>query len=218
MIIMNNLEYCRGCMLCCPGEENFGCIRSKLYSLTSPWRSRFVEFVANDVRSSNPRSVLDIGCGTGDVLSRLLTQFHGVKLYGIDPSPYMLKIAEEHSRHVSGTKSSVHLGLGNNRHIPFDNKFDRIFSSISFHHWKNREQSIPYILSRLTSNGEFTIYEYDKNALPVIRRAIFRKHSISEFDVNELDFDGYKKRIEHSSSFIVIRFKKTTKRLKRRKQ
>jgi ubiquinone/menaquinone biosynthesis C-methylase UbiE len=209
MIIMNTPESDRGCALYCPGEENFGYIRSKLYELTSRWRSKFVSFVANDVRSSNPRSVLDIGCGTGDVLTRLRT--HGVELYGIDPSPYMLKIAEEHIRHDFGTKSSVHLGLGNNRHIPFDNKFDRIFSSISFHHWKNREQSIPYILSRLTSNGEFTIYEYDKDALPVIRRTIFSKHSISELDVNELDFDGYKKRIEHSSSFIVIRFKKTLK-------
>jgi ubiquinone/menaquinone biosynthesis C-methylase UbiE len=151
--------------------------------------------------------VLDIGCGTGDVLTRLQT--HGIELYGIDPSPYMLKIAEEHIRHDhSGTRSSVHLSLGNNRHIPFDNKFDRIFSSISFHHWKNHEKSIPYILSRLTPNGEFTIYEYDKDALPVIRRAIFGKHSISELDVNELDFDGYKKTIEHSSSFIVIRIKK----------
>ena len=181
-----------------------------MYALTLRWRSRFVEFVANDVRSSNPRSVLDIGCGTGDVLTRLRT--HGIELYGIDPSPYMLKIAEEHIRHDhSGTRSSVHLSLGNNRHIPFGIKFDRIFSSISFHHWKNREKSIPYILSRLTSNGEFTIYEYDKDALLVIRRAIFGKHSISELDVNELDFDGYKKTIEHSSSFIVIRIKKISR-------
>jgi SAM-dependent methyltransferase len=154
--------------------------------------------------------VLDIGCGTGDALTRLRT--HGIELYGIDPSPYMLKIAEEHIRHDhSGTRSSVHLSLGNNRHIPFGIKFDRIFSSISFHHWKNHEKSIPYILSRLTPNGEFTIYEYDKDALLVIRRAIFGKHSISELDVNELDFDGYKKTIEHSSSFIVIRIKKISR-------
>ncbi|MGA3298249.1 MAG: hypothetical protein ABSD41_12475, partial [Candidatus Bathyarchaeia archaeon] len=41
--------------------------------------------------------------------------------------------------------------------------------------------------------------------------AIFGKHSISELDVNELDFDGYKKTIEHSSSFIVIRIKKISR-------
>jgi len=203
-----NSESGKRCALCCPGEENFGHIRSKLYALTLRWRSKFVDFVANDVQSSNPRSVLDIGCGTGDVLNQLRNR--GIELYGIDPSPYMLKVAEEHIRQKhSGTKSNVHLSLGNSRHIPFNKKFDRIFSSISFHHWKNREKSIPYILSRLNSNGEFTIYEYDKDTLPVIHRTIVGKHSISELDVNHLAFDGYKKTIEHSASFIIVRFKKT---------
>lgn len=205
---MNSPESGSCCALCCPGEEKFGPIRSKLYALTLRWRSKFVDFVANDVRSSNPRSVLDIGCGTGDVLNRLRTP--GIELYGIDPSPYMLKVAIENIRRAhSWAKPSVNLSLGNSKNIPFDNDFDRIFSSISFHHWKNREESIPYILSRLNSNGEFTIYEYNKDALPVIHRTIFGKHSISELEVNHLAFDGYKKTIEHSSSFIVIRFRKT---------
>ncbi|HKM78655.1 MAG TPA: hypothetical protein VJZ03_06230, partial [Candidatus Bathyarchaeia archaeon] len=52
-------------------EESFGYVKSRLYALTSRWRRRFIQFVADDIRSRNPRSVLDIGCGTGDILIQL---------------------------------------------------------------------------------------------------------------------------------------------------
>jgi SAM-dependent methyltransferase len=105
--------------------------------------------------------------------------------------------------------SDVYLSLGNSRLIPFDKKFDMIFSSLSFHHWKNREESIPYILTRLNENGEFTIYEYDRDALSFLRRMVAGKHALSTNDVKGLGFDGYKKIIELREPFIIVRFKKT---------
>lgn len=193
------------------GEERFGSVKSRLYALTTPWRRRFVEFVANDVLSRNPQSVLDIGCGTGDVLVQLRSR--EIELYGIDPSPYMLELAKKKLRDsILMTESSiVHLSLGSNRLIPFDRKFDTIFSSISFHHWKNREESITYILARLNQNGEFAIYEYNREAMPFLRRLVVGKHALSADDVKELSFDGYEKTIENSGLFIVVRFRRLVK-------
>lgn len=195
--------------LCAQGEENFGSVKSRLYTLTARWRRRFIDFVANDLLSRNPRSVLDIGCGTCDVLMRLRSR--EIELYGIDPSPYMLTLAKKKiGDSADNTElSDVYLSLGNSRLIPFDKKFDMIFSSLSFHHWKNREESIPYILTRLNENGEFAIYEYDRDALSFLRRMVAGKHALSTNDVKGLGFDGYKKTIELREPFIIVRFKKT---------
>jgi SAM-dependent methyltransferase len=134
-----------------------------------------------------------------------------IELYGIDPSPYMLTLAKKKvGDSADNTElSDVYLSLGNSRLIPFHKKFDMIFSSLSFHHWKNREESIPYILTRLNENGEFAIYEYDRDALSFLRRMVAGKHALSTNDVKGLGFDGYKKTIELREPFIIVRFKKT---------
>lgn len=189
-----------------PGEENFGFIKSYLYGFTWRWRRKFIELVANDVKSRNPKSVLDIGCGTGEILN-LLTNL-GIELYGIDPSPFMLKIAKERITGWQQEGSSVHLMQGNSRIIPFERTFDLIFSSLSFHHWRDRESCIPNILKRLGDIGEFVIYEYDRETMSRLRASIMRKHALSENEVRGLNFDGYRKSVEKASSMIIVRFKK----------
>jgi ubiquinone/menaquinone biosynthesis C-methylase UbiE len=190
-------------------DESFGFVKSRLYDLTSHWRRRFIQFVADDIRSRNPRSVLDIGCGTGDILIQLRRL--GIELYGIDPSSFMLELAEKKIRDSGPNHelSPVVLSRGNNRHIPFDRKFDIIFSSLSFHHWKDRDESIPDILARLSGHGEFVIYEYDGEAMSFLRRLVMGKHTLSAADVEGLRFDEYAARVQHSGSVIIVSFKKT---------
>ncbi len=189
-------------------EESFGFVKSRLYALTSHWRRRFIQFVADDIKSRKPRSVLDIGCGTGDILIQLRSR--GIELYGIDPSSFMLELAEKKIRNSDPNHelSPVSLVRGNNRHIPFDRKFDLIFSSLSFHHWKERDESIPDILGRLSGYGEFVIYEYDRETMSFLRRLVMGKHSLSASDVEGLRFDGYAGRVQLNGSVIVVSFKK----------
>jgi len=190
-------------------EESFGFVKSRLYALTSHWRRRFIRFVADDIRSRNPRSVLDIGCGTGDILIQLRRL--GIELYGIDPSPFMLELAEKKIRDSGPNHelSPVFLSRGNNRYIPFEREFDIIFSSLSFHHWKGRDESVPDILARLSGHGEFVIYEYDGEAMSFLRRLVMAKHTLSSVDVEGLRFDGYARVVQHSGSVIIVSFKKT---------
>src|SRR3954451_13234371 len=37
--------------------------------------------------------VLDVGCGTGELLSRLAAKYPGARLAGLDPVPEMLQVA-----------------------------------------------------------------------------------------------------------------------------
>lgn len=198
---------------CTQGEESFGLIKSQLYAFTAHWRRKFIHFVANDVKSRNPKSVLDIGCGTGEILNMLRNL--EIELYGIDPSPFMLELAEKKIREVNSTTKpiTVHLSRGNSRIIPFERKFDMIFSSLSFHHWNYRDESIPNILERLNENGEFVVYEYDRETMSYLRRLIAGKHALSEEDVKELTFNGYTKRVERNGSIIIVRFKKTVNQI-----
>lgn len=62
------------------------------------------------------RSLLDVGCGTGARLSPLLKE--GLDVAGLDPSPYMLDIAEN----KLGNRVELHRGFG--EALPFeDNSF-----------------------------------------------------------------------------------------------
>lgn len=52
------------------------------------------ERVEQRVNSAQPDSILDIGCGTGEVLSRLLGKNPRMKAFGLDLSTEMLKLAK----------------------------------------------------------------------------------------------------------------------------
>ena len=65
-----------------PGEERFGRTTSWLYSLSPLFLRGFHRFVAADILSFNPPSVLDIGCGSGDVLSCLAAERTEIELFG----------------------------------------------------------------------------------------------------------------------------------------
>lgn len=71
--------------------------------------------------------VLDIGCGTGMSLSPLMDR--GLSLTGVDPSPYMLDVAQQRF----GSRVALHRGPAED--LPFeDNAFDTalFFTSLEF--------------------------------------------------------------------------------------
>lgn len=76
-------------------------------------------------------SVLEIGCGTGNLTTRLHRAHRGARVLGVDPDPRALVRAE---RKNSG-RNGIEFIRGYVQELPFeDNAFDRVLSSMMWHH------------------------------------------------------------------------------------
>ncbi|HTM26946.1 MAG TPA: class I SAM-dependent methyltransferase [Vicinamibacterales bacterium] len=86
-----------------------------------------------DQAALRPRcAVLDVGCGTG-TLAVLIGRVHpGVDVIGVDPDPKALARAE---RKAARARVAVRFERAFADALPFaDGAFDRVFSSMMFHH------------------------------------------------------------------------------------
>jgi ubiquinone/menaquinone biosynthesis C-methylase UbiE len=168
---------------CLDGEERFGLISSFAYSLGVKLKSgqEFYSFVVDDIKKSGFREILDVGTGPGDVPILLAKSGKFKLVYAVDPSGDMLRIAKAHSKRLK-----IKFGYGSSRHIPFNKKFDLIISTISFHHWKMKTESLKYLSGFLKKGGEIRIYEFEKRELKGIWRYFMSSHAVSREEMREV--------------------------------
>ncbi len=93
-----------------------------------PLRRRLLE----QARVQPGQRVLDLGCGTGTLLPLLKTQCPRAEVVGLDGDPAVLALAR---RKAAAAGLSVELREGLTTAPPFEPaSFDRILSSVLFHH------------------------------------------------------------------------------------
>jgi ubiquinone/menaquinone biosynthesis C-methylase UbiE len=146
-------------------EERFGAVLAPLYSAFSnvkPMR-KFYSFVIDDLRKSRFRSMLDVGTGPG-MIPIALSKLKNARMYAVDPSESMIAIAKR----KAGSSEKINFALGSSRHIPFKTKFDMIISTLSFHHWERKRESLQYLKKFLTEGGQIRIYELQRKRKPML--------------------------------------------------
>ena len=128
------------------GEEKFGYFGSMVYNFTKASRTirNFYKFVISDLGKHSFQSIMDVGSGRGYILSKILEMEPEVNALGIDPSPFMVKLTDKHSKKL-GLSKSLRFELGSSRDIPGYQTFDVIISTLSFHHWKNKDEAIAFL-------------------------------------------------------------------------
>jgi len=110
-----------------------------------------VEAVAESYLTPGAR-VLDVGCGTGALLTRLVTKYDVIGT-GIDPSPQMAEIA----RHAH---PGLRILTGEAEALPFpDSSFDVVLACLSYHHFANTRAFISEAKRVLVPGGELFIAE-----------------------------------------------------------
>jgi demethylmenaquinone methyltransferase/2-methoxy-6-polyprenyl-1,4-benzoquinol methylase len=148
------------------------------FGIDIKWRKK----VLNIVQKSNPKKILDIATGTGD-LAILLSETNADKIIGLDISAGMLEVGEKKIQKKQ-LSDRIEMILADSENMPFeDHYFDAITVAFGVRNFETLEKGLAEILRVLKPNGVFVILEtsipekfpykqgytfYSKNILPLI--------------------------------------------------
>ncbi len=105
--------------------------------------------------------VLEVGCGTGTLLIQLKRLSPDTEVVGLDPDPKALARARRKAAHEA---VSVQLDGGFGDELPYaDAAFDRVLSSLMFHHLPTEEKgkTLRAIRRVLKPGGEFHMLDFE---------------------------------------------------------
>ncbi len=129
------------------------------------WRKKAI----NQLKSLDPKSVLDVATGTGDMAilaNKLLT---ADKIIGIDISEGMLEIGKKKIKKL-GLQQRVELVKGDSETILFDNNsFDAVTVAFGVRNFQDLELGLTEIKRVLKPGGKLVVLEFTKPKLPVIK-------------------------------------------------
>lgn len=135
-------------------KEYDGLNRVISFGIDVKWRKKVVKFV----KATQPKSVLDIATGTGD-LAIQLAQTNAEKIIGLDISNGMLEVGKEKVK-KNQLEDKVEMVLGDSEKIPYgNNTFDAITVAFGVRNFENLEKGLEEILRVLKPNGILVILE-----------------------------------------------------------
>jgi len=144
--------------------EGFAEPESAAYArLFAPFLGRLYRRVADDVAielASRVRrrkaTIVDIGCGTGELVVAISTRVRDARIVGLDSSPSMLLWANRHST----PDGRLHFITGDAAVMPFaDESVDMVVSTLSLHHWHEPASVFAEIARVLRPGGVALIYD-----------------------------------------------------------
>lgn len=125
--------------------------------------------IAKIVDPTKGSFLLDVGCGWGLLLKQLLLLNRSLKLYGIDISPVMVRVA----RSKFGNNERVEIREGSAHKLPYkDNMFDYVTCILSFHHHPDSLKSLREMHRVLKPSG--TLFLLDPFNNGYIRRLLLK--------------------------------------------
>ena len=192
-------------------RSEFGPVFSRVYSFFSsilPSSRRRYQFITQTLPIQKNSKVLDVGCGTGNLV-RMIAQAHiDVRVYGVDPSLSMVKISQKKAKNLS-EGNHISISQGDCLNVPFKERFDIIVTSSSYHHWVDKGGGVRNLVSLLNDGGTFTIFEgYEgtgKNG-----RSSSETHSLSYEEAKSIVVEGYESSISVQGGLIAVSFKRAS--------
>jgi len=116
--------------------------------------------------------VLDVGCGTGILASRLAETLRERTVYGIDMGPQMIRISKKRAREKN---QEIGYEVGSALNLPHANgKFDVVFSCLLLHllDASEKELALREIYRVLRQKGRYISAEFEEYPTGFLRRTV----------------------------------------------
>lgn len=157
--------------------------------------------------------ILDIGCGGGAALARLIEENPGCTFYGIDHSP--LSVAQTAAKNKDALLSGkLSVREGDVENLPYeDGFFERIYTIESFYFWPSAVGSLSEVYRVLKPGGRFLLISeiYENENLSDIARENVKKYSMRNPTAEEFEdyfekagFDRTQVRIHPVEGWITV--------------
>lgn len=148
------------------------------FGIDIKWRKRVVKIL----KKKNPKNILDIATGTGDLAINLV-KTGAEQIIGLDISKGMLEVGKKKVADKD-LNSTIKMIVGDSENLPFaDHSFDAVTVAFGVRNFENLEKGLSEIYRVLKPSGTFVVLEtsiptkspfkqgywfYTKNILPLI--------------------------------------------------
>lgn len=114
--------------------------------------------LSNDVLPlESPKTVIDVGCGCGDLSVALANKFLNFNVLGVDGSAEMLKVAEQKKQDIGLTNVSflekIVGGVSDNE------KFDLVFNTFALHHFEDVIEALNTLKNLTKPGGNVIVFD-----------------------------------------------------------
>ena len=124
------------------------------FGIDVSWRKK----VVNIVSKNNPKQILDIATGTGD-LALMMSKLNPDRIIGLDISAGMLDVGKQKIAKAN-LSNKIDMIVGDSENMPFnDNTFDAITVSFGVRNFANLDKGLTEINRVLKSGGTLVVLE-----------------------------------------------------------
>lgn len=170
-----------------PVQKEYSRLAARYDSRWSFYVNATIEETVNRLEIEPGERILDLGCGTGVLIQRLLKMTPEIEVFGIDACAEMLEIAKQK------LPEFVDLKLGSADNLPFPcNSFDVVVSTSAFHYFRDPSQALQEAKRVLKPNGRLVITDWCDDYLTCkvcdfflryFNQAHFRTYGVAELQV-----------------------------------
>ncbi len=131
------------------------------------WRKKAIQKIAPD----NPKVVLDVATGTGDVALEIEKQCNADRIVGLDLSEDMLNIGRQKiaKRNLS---DKIEMIKGDSENLPFEtNTFDALTVSFGVRNFENLKKGLTEMHRVLAPKGKCVVLEFSKPTIFPFKQA-----------------------------------------------
>ena len=153
-------------------NEYDGLNRIITFGIDTSWRKKVIKIIAK----TNPKKVLDVACGTGDLAILTAQKIEEATIVGADISKGMLQVGEQKIQklHLS---NRIQLQVADSENLPFDDEsFDAVTVAFGVRNFENLDKGLLEINRVLKKGGVFVVLETSIPTWPIIKQ-LYLLHS-----------------------------------------